>query len=188
MADRTLLRLEERAEHRGPPILEVAFPLESALQQSLDSLLRFRPRQRGLKRVEGVEEPVGGWQRDLINEILRRRDGAPIEGSDPAREHVDEVVQLRVRKCPVDVSVSFRGVAVKVVRAENDFERAAAADQQWEAFRTAAAGMHAHPDFGLAQSRVLARREAHVASEDELATHAPNAASDLRDADNRRLG
>ena len=40
----------------------------------------------------------------------------------------------------------------------------------------------------LAQSRVLARREAHVASEDELAAHAPDAASDLRDADHRGLG
>jgi len=154
----------------------------------LDSLLRFRPRQRGLKRVEGVEEPVGGWQRDLVNEILRPRERAPIEGGDPAREHVDEAVQLRVRKCPVDVSVAFRGVAVEVVRAENDFERAAAADQQWEAFRTAAAGIHSHPDFGLTQSRILARREAHVAGEDELAAHAPDAASDLRDADHWGLG
>src|ERR1700719_4345684 len=48
--------------------------------------------------------------------------------------------------------------------------------------------MQSHPDFGLAQSRVLARCEAHVAGEDELAAHAPDAASDLRDADYRRLG
>src|SRR5229473_7545437 len=48
--------------------------------------------------------------------------------------------------------------------------------------------MHSHPDFGLAESRVLARREAHVAGEDELAAHAPEAASDLRDADHRGLG
>ena len=41
----------------------------------------------------------------------------------------------------------------------------------WKTFRTAAAGMHSHPDFGLAESRVLARREAHVAGEDELAAH-----------------
>src|SRR6266702_1045361 len=120
--------------------------------------------------------------------MLRRRDRTPIEGGDPEREHIDEAVQFRVRKCPVDVTVSFRGVAVEVVRAENDFECAAAADQQWEAFRTAAAGMHAHADFGLAQSHVLARREAHVAGEDELAACAPDAASDLRDADHRGLG
>ena len=86
--------------------------------------MRFRPRQRGLKGVEAVEEPVGVRQRDLVNEILRRRDRTSIEGGDPAREHVDEAVQLRLWKCPVDVSVSFRGVAVEVVGAENDFERA----------------------------------------------------------------
>src|SRR5260370_21856118 len=58
----------------------------------------------------------------------------------------------------------------------------------WEAFRPAAAGMQSHPDFGLAESRVLAGREAHVAGEDELAACAPDAASDLRDADHRGLG
>ncbi len=58
----------------------------------------------------------------------------------------------------------------------------------WEAFRTAATGMHSDPDFGLAQSRVLARREAHVAGENELAAHAPNATPDPRDADHRGLG
>src|ERR1700694_3642890 len=124
----------------------------------------------------------------MVNEVLRRRDRTPVEGGDPPCEPVHEAVQLRIRKCPVDVPVSFRSVAVEVVRAKNDFERAAAADQQWEAFRTAAARMHSHAYFGLAPSRVLARRKAHVAGENELAAHAPDAASDLRDADHRRLG
>jgi len=75
-------------------------------------------------------------------------------------------------KCPVDVSVSFRGVAVEIVRAENDFERPTLADQMWKTFRTAAAGVHSQPRLRLAESRVLARREAHVAGEDELAAHA----------------
>src|ERR1700758_3192062 len=57
----------------------------------------------------------------------------------------------------------------------------------WQAFRTAA-GMHSHPDFRLAHSRVLARREAHVAGEDELAAHAPDAASNLGDAGQIELG
>jgi hypothetical protein len=78
-------------------------------------------------------------------------------------------------------------VAVKIVRAENYFERTAVADQMWEAFRTAA-GMHSHPDLGLAQSRVIAGREAHVAGQDELAAHTTHAASDLRDANHRKLG
>src|SRR5258706_10844057 len=68
----TRLPLEQCVKHCGPPTLEVAVPLESAIQQSLNSLLRFRPRQRGLKGGEGVEKPFGGWQRDLVNEILRR--------------------------------------------------------------------------------------------------------------------
>src|SRR5712692_6657934 len=58
----------------------------------------------------------------------------------------------------------------------------------WKAFRTASAGMHSYPDFGLAQSRVLARREPHVAGEDKLAAHAPDTASDLCDADHRGFG
>src|SRR4029077_18323635 len=128
-------------ERFGPPILEAGVPLQSMLEQCLDSLPRFGPGQRGLKGVERVEEPVGGRERDLVDEILRCREGTPVEGGDPARERVDEAVQLGVWECPVDVSVSFRGVAIEIVRAENDFERAAAADQMWEAFGTAAAGM-----------------------------------------------
>src|SRR5258708_559804 len=58
----------------------------------------------------------------------------------------------------------------------------------WKTFRTTAAGMHSHPDFGLTESRICARREAHVAGEDELAAHAPDTASDLRDADYRGFG
>jgi hypothetical protein len=60
----------------------------------LDPLQRFRPCQRGRKGGDGVEEPVGRRQRDLVDEILRRGDGTPIEGSDPVRKRVDEAVQL----------------------------------------------------------------------------------------------
>jgi hypothetical protein len=81
-----------------------------------------------LEGVERVEELVGGWQRDPVDETLCCRDGTSVEGRDPARERVDEAVQFRVWKCTVDVSVSLRGIAVEVVRPENDFERAASAD------------------------------------------------------------
>jgi hypothetical protein len=76
---------------------------------------------------------------------LRGGDGSPVEGGDPARERVDEAVQFGVWKCPVDVSVSFRGVAVEIVRAENDFERPTAPDQMWKTFRTAASGTRRRP-------------------------------------------
>src|SRR5712672_1050315 len=181
------LRIEERAEHLGPSFLEVEVALQSALQQRLDSLLRFRPRQCGLKGGDGIEEPVGGRQRALVDEILGGGDGAPIEGGNSARERIDEAVQLGVWERPVDISVPFRGVAVEVVRAENDLERAAAADQMWEAFGAAAAGMHSYPDFGLPESRIFTRRETHVTGEDKLATAAAYADSDLSDTDHRRL-
>jgi enoyl-CoA hydratase/carnithine racemase len=86
----------------------------------------------------------------------------------------------------MDTFVRLR-VAVEVVGTENDFERAAAANQRWKAFRAAAAGMNSHPHFGLAESRVFARRETHVTGEDELATAAAHAASDLCDANHRGL-
>src|SRR5260370_20974122 len=115
----------------------------------MDSLLRFTPCQGGLKGVERVEEPVGGWQRDLVNEILRRRDSTPVEGGYPAREHVDEAVQLRVRECPVDVSVSFRAVAIEVVCAENDFQRATATHQTCQTFRSTPPGIQPDSDSGV---------------------------------------
>src|ERR1700722_15308386 len=182
------LCFKERAKIVSPSFLVIRVLLKSELQHSLDSPLRFGPRQRGLKGGDGVEEPVRGRQRNLVDETLRGGNGAPIEGGNSAPERIDEPVQRGVWERPVDISVPFRSVAVEVVRAKNDFERAAAADQMWEAFRTAAAGMQSHPYFGLAQSRVLARRKAHVAGENELAAHAPDTASDLRDADHRRLG
>ena len=92
-------------------------------------MLRFRPHQRGLKGVEGVEKAVGRWQRDLIDKILCRCYRAPIEGGNPPREPVDEIIQLRVGKCAVDLSISFRGFAVEVICAENDFKRTTTADR-----------------------------------------------------------
>ena len=52
------LRTDECAENLGPTSFEIAVSLKSALQHILDSLLRFRPRQRGLKRSDGGEESV----------------------------------------------------------------------------------------------------------------------------------
>jgi hypothetical protein len=79
-----------------------------------------------------AEEPVGGWQRDLVDESLRRCNRTPVEGSDPAREPIGKTNRPAPRpEGPVEVAVSLRGVTVEVVRAENDFERATTADQMW---------------------------------------------------------
>ena len=92
----------------------------------------------------------------MVDEMLSCRDRTRIEGGDPAREHVDEAVQLCVRECSVDVAVSFRGVAVEVTRAENDLERAAAADQRWERSVPPPPGFTPTPTSGW-PSRVFSR-------------------------------
>ena len=64
---RLLAFIEEVAEHRRPSFLEIAVLLQTALQQRFHAPLCFRPRQSHLKGVDGVQKPVGGWQRDLID-------------------------------------------------------------------------------------------------------------------------
>lgn len=113
---------------------------------------------------------------------------APIEAGNSTRDYVDEAVQLAVCKRPIDVPVSFSGLAIEIVRTEHDFERTPPADQRWKALGGAVAGMHARADFHLGQDRVLARRESHVAGQEELARHPPSPTSDLRDTDDRGLG
>src|SRR5260370_5364914 len=130
------LCFKERAKFVSPSFLVIRILLKSELQHSLDSPLRFGPRQRGLKGGDGVEEPVRGRQRNLVDETLRGGEGAPIEGGNSASEGIDEAVQIGVWERPADISVSIRGVAVEVVRAEHDFERAASAVLSWKAYRT----------------------------------------------------
>src|SRR5580700_11561169 len=139
--------LAEIAKDIGPGFLEVGVTLQSTLQHLSDAVLGFGPRQRCSKRSEGVQEPIGGRQRDLVDEILCGGEGAPIEGGDPARESVDEAVEFGVRKCSVDITVSFRCVAIKVVGAEDDFERPAASHQVRKALCASAAGMEPDPEL-----------------------------------------
>src|ERR1700722_8387509 len=167
-----LFRIDERAENLGPIFLEVGVALQSAFQHGSYAVLGFGPRQCCPKRSEGVQEPIGRRQRNLVDEILRCYERAPIEGADPAREGVDEAVQFAVRKRSVDVTVSFRCISIKVVGAQNDFERAAASHQVRKALCASATGMKPNPEFGVAEFRVLARGETHVAGENELAADA----------------
>jgi hypothetical protein len=117
------LRLEERAEQRGPSILQVAFPLESALSTELGFVASFR----------------------FFAAVIGRRSKEAIRASASAKPSRSASGSARL-------TYPYRSVVspVEVVRAQNDFERAAAADLQWEPFRTAATGIHSHPDFGLA--------------------------------------
>ena len=69
--------------------------------------------------------------------MLCRRDRAPIEGSDSSCKCIHKAIQLFIGKSAVDVPVLCRGIAVEVVGAKDDFERAAAADQRREALGAA---------------------------------------------------
>ena len=51
--------VHECSEQLAVPILHIARLVQSSLEQRLESLLRFRPRQRRRERREAVEEPVG---------------------------------------------------------------------------------------------------------------------------------
>src|SRR6202047_3150138 len=112
----------------------------------------------------------------------------PVEGGDSPRERVAEAVQFRVRERTVYVPVPFRGIAIEVIRPENDFQRATATHQMWETFGSTAPGMQSDSNFGLTQARVFARRKPHVASEHKLAARPSNTAANLRDTSHRRSG
>src|SRR3989441_10599058 len=162
---KTRLRVHEGSKQFAVPILHVPRLVPPSLEQRLEPLLRFRPRQRRRERREAVKEAVGGWQRDVVDEFFRCCDGAPVEAGNPARECIHEAVQFLVRKRPIDVSVSFSGLAVEVVRTEHDFQRAPSADEAGKAPGAAPPGVHARADFHLRQGRVLSRGESHVAGE-----------------------
>src|SRR5437588_2799812 len=93
-----LATLDKRGEYLGPVFLEAGVALQSAFQHGSYTVLSFGPPERCSKRSEGVEEPIERRQRDLVDEIFCRNESAPIEGADPAREGIDEAVQLGVRK------------------------------------------------------------------------------------------
>ena len=62
----------------------------------------------------------------------------------------------------VHVAPALGGLGVDVVAAEDDLERAAAADQRRQALRAAAAGDDPDRDLGLGEHRPAERGEAHV--------------------------
>src|SRR5258708_15998958 len=100
------------AENLGPSFLEVSVPLQPPLQHCLYSVLRFGPCQRCPKRSEGIEEPVGRRQLNLVDEILRGGEGSSIAGGHPSPEGFDEAVQFVRLECPVHITVAFLRVAV----------------------------------------------------------------------------
>ena len=68
-----------------------------------------------MKRIKRFEELIARRQRNLVNKILCRRDGAAVERSDSACERIDETVQFRVREGTIDVPVAFGCVPVEII-------------------------------------------------------------------------
>jgi len=54
----------------------------------------FRATSARPQRRYAVEQPIGGRERDLVDEILRGGDGTPVEGSDPARERAHPCIRI----------------------------------------------------------------------------------------------
>jgi len=147
----------------------------------------IRPKTNGLQTVLGVFADESAGTLWVCASAAGGRDGAPVERSDSACERIDETVQFRVREGTIDVPVAFGCVPVEIISAENDFERATTADQVRETFCAATTRMQSHCDFRLPKAHILARCEAHVAREDELAARAAHASADFRNTHDRRL-
>jgi len=139
-------------------------PVGVALYRAWTRCWRFRPHSARLKGVEGVEEPIGGWQRDLVNEILAaaiaRRSKEAIR-----RASTDELSNSVSGSARLTVSVLFRSVASKSL-APRMISSARPRPTNVEAFRPAASGMHSHPGsvgpvgVSPAPTRIACRRRA----------------------------
>jgi len=154
--------------------------LESTFQNGLNSLLCFRPCQRGRKGVEGVEEAVGGWQRDLVNKIPFAAAMAP-RSNDAIRraERVDEAVQPASGSARLTYRI-VRQYPIEVVRAENDFKRATAADETGRR-SVRPGGMHPTPTSGC-PNRVFSRDAKRMSQASTNSLLTPRRSPDLRDA------
>lgn len=64
----------------------------------------------------------------MVNEILRGDKSATVERGNSARKRIDKVIQFAVRKRSIDIAVSFSDFGIKVISAQNDFERPPTAD------------------------------------------------------------
>jgi hypothetical protein len=95
-----------------------------------------------------------------------------VEGCDSAREVVDEVVELVVGDCPVDVPVPLGKFTVEVVASDQDLQSAPSSDQASQVRRWAPSGSGTDTDLELTEYGPLAAREADIGGEGELAARA----------------
>ena len=95
----------------------------------------------------------------------------------------DEIAELVGGQRSVDPAVPFGQLRVVVLGAQHDLERSGAAHEASEVLGGAPAGEQTERRLELTEDRRLARGEAHVARQHELAAGGADATLDLRDGD-----
>src|SRR5216684_6695259 len=175
-----LVALRLLAESAGvvrQALLDVGLGLQAHLHQALDVLLGLRTLHRGQERVPfGADLGVRRQARD-VDQALDVGDGPLVEPGDAPGQRVHEVVQLGVGHRAVDVAIALRQVAGDVLAAEQNFQRAAAPDQAWQAGHRSAAGYQRRTYLPLRQNCLLCACETHVTRERQLAADAGCATS-----------
>src|SRR5215813_1483272 len=100
---------------------------------------------------------------------------------DAMGQRFDEITKFSSRQRSIDPTVSFGKIRVVVLGAQHDFERAPATHQSRQMLRSAGPRNNTERRLELTKDRRLSGSEAHVAGQDEFATHAADTAFDLRD-------
>jgi hypothetical protein len=155
--------------------------LEPALERGLDACLGLGLADAGSEQVRVAVEVVAGRQRDRVHAVLDGAETGCGEPGDAARKRADEPRERLGGQRALDPAVTLREIGVVVGGAEHDLECPAAAHQAREVLCGAAAGNRAEGGLELREDRRLARREAHVARQHELAAGGAHSTLDLRD-------
>jgi hypothetical protein len=89
-------------------VFDIAGAMEAAFHQRLDPLLAGRARQGGKECVPFGLDVCIRWQACDVDQTLGVGDRLFVEGSDPHRQRVDEIVEFGVEKGAIDVAVERR--------------------------------------------------------------------------------
>ena len=172
---------KSRFDHPPPERpFEVAVDVEPELLEPRGLRLLCRAPEQLEEIGQRRPELAVGRQGHLVDIGLRARDRVVVEAGESRGDRVDLVVEPVVGDRPVDVAVLLRARSVEIVGDEQDLERPATTDQAREPGHRTAAGDDARTDLELAEQRVLARGEAQVAGQHELASGASRAARGSR--------
>jgi hypothetical protein len=135
------------------------------------------------KEVRIPMEVFGRRERDRVDAVLGHGPRRRGKRGNSTGERLDERAELLRRQRAVDPPVALRELRVVVLGAQNDLERTAASQEPGQVLDPARPGDQAEALLHLSEDRRLPRREAHVASQHELASGASDSSLDLGDRD-----